>query len=579
MTGFSQKILNNAVSALSAQQAIIAATANNIANVNTEGYARREVQLQTRIGANNGGLNLGTGVEASSVLRINDQFLDNLTRTTGSSAEEAGVENSFLQRVESLFPLTGVDQSIGQAMTEFFNSLDNLALNPASIELRSDVLERAEDLVGKINTTFDSLASLQAEAQNRLSNEIDSVNQLTSQIAELNGLVVDREATGNVAADARDQRDLLLDQLSEKIGYNIVEQNDGSVTISLSNGFPLVSGVNSRDIEVTDAPSFDSTPSPLLNGTNMASIVYDYDPGTGTSAHLDLTSVLQGNGGAIGGLLNVRGVSSNSATSPFEADGPLVDIAGRIEAISRDLLTRFNQAYRGGDADGATAGIQSRAIDLEGDSVDTPFGFFNLGGGVLADGVADDMSRHGDLDALVTAGTVASFSSRLSLAISRPEDIAAARTPDGDPTNAGTGNADNITAAGAVDANGDSIWDPETSAVTVEPPGIAQLRNLTATFYSNDAAGSPGFTRSGFKYDQISNETVGRVGNLAARADSDYTVLTDNHETTKSRKLEVSGVSLDEEFSSLITFQKSFEANARVLRIGQDLLDTIVQLI
>lgn len=564
MTNFGAKIFNNAVSSLSAQQAVIANAANNIANVNTEGYARRVVDLQTRLGSSINGLNIGNGVEVGGILRVNDAFLEGLTLSATSVANQNEVVRDMLGRVEDLFSLTGDTLTIGSALTDFFASLDNLSMDPASIELRSDVIERANDLTSTISSTYNTIAALQTEADDRIANELNVVNGLLEQISDMNSLIAAKESggTSGAAADERDRRSVLMEDLAERISFDSVEGPDGAVMISLSNGFPLVSGPNFRPLELSTSPSFvaGSLP-PSLEGGVLGSVVYDYDSGAG-QAHLDLTATLASGGGSIGGLLQLRGVNDPANTSAFDATGSLVEVASQIEAITRDLLIGFNQTYVNypNDADAGTGGFQSGSIDLDGNSANATntFSFFSMSySGVVEDpgkGAADfGAPLASDLTYIMnnSGGTVTNFSSILTLAISDPREIAAGRvatlpfvpTPEpGDNTN-------------------------------LEALSVFQSGNRDFSTYG---VGSYTLVAS---YDQAYNQMVGRVGNIKARADLDYSVSETNLNTMKTRRDEISSVSLDEEFTQLIRFQKAFEANARMIRIGSELFDTITQLL
>ncbi len=553
---FTAKIFNNAVSSLNAQQGVIANTANNIANVNTEGYARRVADLQTRLSANSGSLNLGSGVELAGITRINNEFLDGLVRSTAAEANDLQVQDEYLQRAEVLFTLSGDNVTIGQALSEFYAAIDNLSVNPASIELRSDMLERGQDLVNAIKQTYGGLATLQAEADERLAVEIDTVNSLTSQIATLNGLVAAKELTGVAANDERDQRDQLLKQLSEKIGYDMLEGGDGQVSVTLGNGFPLVTGVNSRQLEVTNNPSFaDPADNPyLLDGSAMSFVVYDYDSGVGSS-HLNLTDFVSDGGGVIGGLLKVRGSASAGDVGAFSADGPLVEMAARVESVTRILLTTFNETYRGPDIDAGTAGLQPSARDLDG-NIPAVFGFFDFTGSSDAD--ADGIAEATDLNTIIYGnggtGTEVSLSRLLELTSSDPREVA----------------------AGRIDAVGETISEGDADNLAA----LSDLQTTEFTFAGTIGNGAnQAFLDRTTTFNSFYNETVGRVGNLKARSLIDYNVAQDNHLTAVTRREEVSGVSLDEEFTSLIRFQKAFEANARIIRIGEEMLDNIIALL
>lgn len=557
MSNYGSKILSNAVSALTAQQAMIANTGKNISNVNTEGYAKRVTALQTRLSTGGGGgtIQVGNGVEVANINRITDEFLQSLVRTTSSSKYSFQAQNDILERVQPLFNLTGDRATIGSALSEFFNSFSTLAINPSSLELRQDVLERGQDLVEAIQATYQGLANLQTEADLRLTTEITTINSLTEQIAELNGLVSAREAGGYTAADERDRRDTLLEQLSQRIGVNILETSDGSVNISLSNGFMLVSGITSRALELTDNPDFvPGLLPPSLGGGVLRYVVYDYAPDTPGSGQLDLTQELLRGGGTVGGLLTVRGYADPSNTSPFEATGPLTELAARVEAITQALLTQFNSMYLGPDR-GPTPGYHDpSSVDLNG-GTPSVFGFFTFEG--LAGVDVDGLPTNADLAAF----GFANYSSRLRLTLSDPAAIAASLDISGGPP---------APIAGAQGDNRNIVGDQALGHV-----GLSSLQTtLTATLGVTGTA----ITYSGNMSD-LYNQLVGRAGNLKARTEIAFSVAEDNLVTAQNRRDEISGVSLDEEFSALVQFQRAFEANARMIRIADQLLEQIVALI
>lgn len=547
MANYTARILNNAVGALAAQQAIIATTGNNIANVNTPGYTRRVVNLETNTQRQgSAGISVGSGVRISSLTRATDEFLEKSLREATSERAAADVINQMLSRAEAPFSLTDITQTVGTQLTGFFDALKSLQADPSSIELRQNVLERTQDLVTSIKTTFGTLSDLQDEADQRLSLEVQTVNNLTSQIADLNTRISSREGSGNVAADERDRRALLMTQLAEKIGYNSLENSDGSMTISMPNGFPLVSGGTARALEVTSTPSFSSgsTP-PSLSGSKLSYIVYDYDP-TGGAAHLDLTQQLQGLGGTVGGLLQFRGYNAPSNTSAFDATGTLVGVAARIESITRELLTSFNFAYLGPDRVAGGAHNPSSG-DLNGNSPTTPFAFFDFAYSGAKDADSDGVPSTSDL----TATGIDNFSSILALKFTDPRQIAAA-------LDAGAGSP---SAASFAKGDGRNI---SNNLIPVETTQyVMSLGNFTFTGTLNEAYAN----------------TVNHIGSAKSTAQTNSEVSSANVVAAQARRDEVSAVSLDEEFTNLIKFQKSFQASARVIKIGTELLDEIVRLL
>ncbi len=555
MTNFGAKILNNATSALAAQQAVIATLGNNIANVNTAGYARTVVDLQTKVGNTApGSINVGNGVQIGDIQRITDSFVDNLLRDATSTRSETDLELEYMSRLEGLFGVSAEIPSVGSRLSEFFNSLNDLTTNPSSIELRKNVMERAQDLVTTIQSTYNSIADLQKEADTRLTSEIDIVNSLTSQIAELNGLITQRESTGTTAGAERDRRDVIMNKLAEKISYSVIENSDHSVTISLPNGFSLVNGTTSRAINLTDSPSFAAgNLPPSLSGTILRHIVYDYSGGAGTS-EIDLTQIMKNGSGSIGALLSLRGYNATSSTNAFQADGIFVEMASRVEAISRQLLIDFNTNYRGPDSEtGTPAFVDPSSADLIGNPPTDVFAFFTWAG---ASATVTDINTNGlpdatDLANAMTANNITSFSGILTLNFTDPRLFAAARDTDTDLT--------------------DIIHSYE--------PGNGENARLLANSQNASLTFTTGNYTQTTTYGGVFSESVTHVGNAKARANLDASVADSNFVTIQGRRDEVSGVSLDEEFTNLIRFQKAYQASARMISIADKLMDQILQLI
>ncbi|RMD87315.1 MAG: flagellar hook-associated protein FlgK, partial [Candidatus Dadabacteria bacterium] len=526
MATFGTKIFNTAISSLNAQQAVLAGISNNIANANTPGYARRTVQLTNQtLGEPSLGLNIGSGVKVSDVERRVDEYINSALRGTISEKEAASTENDFISRIENLFDLTGTYQTVGTSLTDFFSALNDLSADPSSLELRANLYERANDLVNSINLAYNTISDLQNEADNRLATEISTINTLTAQIADLNQKVVKRENSGAVAADERDMRDHLLEQLAEKISFSVTELSDGSINVSLDGGIDLVHGSISRDLEVTRSPSFAGSTSPVsLSGSVPYYVVINY--GTESSpAHVNLTSTLSSGEGTLAGLLRIRGVYDSSDTSPFEGNGVLPAAASRIEAITRYLLTTFNNTYLGG----------GNAVDLDGNNPSV-YGFFDFdfSGTKDADGngVPDDLGNHSG---------VTNYSSILKLGISDARNIAAGTT-SGAP-----GDGSNLSS-------------------------LIALQTTSASF-SSDSAGSYTYTGT---IEEVYRDGVTYVGNKKANSDTQLALAESNYEAAANNRDEVSAVSIDEEFASLVKYQKAYEASARLINVANDLLDQIM---
>ncbi len=536
---YGSKILNNAISALHVQQAVIANTGNNIANVDTEGYTRRVVQIQNQAEDNSAGLRIGNGVEVGEIQRYSDEFIEGKLRNAISGNEQASVEDDLVSQIEKLFNLTDDAQTIGSTLTAFYSAIDDLSVNPSSIELRNNLLESAKTLVSSLQSTYNTVASLQDELDARISNEVNTVNSITKSIADLNLRISALERSGlSVAYDERDQRDVLLKDLAEKIDFDLVESSDGSVTVSLSNGFSLVHAGYSHELTVANSLNGENS-AESLSGGSLSYIIYDYSNGAGTG-EINLTDVIGESSGSIAGMLQVRGLQSKGDDSPFDSDGYLVDVATRIESITRNLLTKFNETYLGSDPqNGNFSG------DLDGNNPST-FGFFTFQGAGDLDG--DGIPTNADLDSAVTG--ISSYTRYLNVAINSGRQIAAAY---GEEVSAGVYEY----------ASGDSR--------NLEK--LSSLKSESLSFSVPEGNNSYSFTGT---FEQSYNEMVNYVGNLRARTMVNQTVSEDKYTSVLNQHDQVSAVSLDEEYTKLITAQQSYQASARMIKIAQEMFDDII---
>lgn len=524
--------------ALFVQTQSIRVIGSNIANVNTPGYSRREAELVSNSSFGSTDANsVGTGVEISQIARKVDSFINQTYLSRISDRAKADVRADLLGRAEQQFSLADPEGTIGAKLSQFFSTLDNLALNPSDLALRDAVINAGNELTQSIRTTAEVLATIQREADSRIGAQITEVNRLTSEIATLNRNLAGTELGLQENLTLRDQRDQRIRDLSELITVNSLEMDDGTVNISLDNGFNLVTGSTSRSLDFVTDPSFEPVAGyPVgLDGYSLGHIAFNY--GTDLArADVKLTDVIAAGSGQIAGLLSVRGVQADTDTTPFNATGDIVDLAIRVEFIADELLTNYNTEYKGPDESpvGSPGVRNTSSGDLAGNTPGT-YSLFTATGLVdsNANGVADDL-------------LVQTYSRIIQFAITNPRDIAAAR--DLDPVEGSTsfasGDAANIQA-------------------------LAARRNTLVTY------GVAGTTT----IEGIYNGIVARTGGLSGSAKRTATIAAEQEAQMKELQASVSGVSLDEEFAKLVSFQRAFEASARMIKIGDELLQEIVGLL
>jgi hypothetical protein len=275
----------------------------------------------------------------------------------------------------------------------------------------------------------------------------------------------------------------------------------------------------------------------------LSYVVYNF--GTEASpSHLDLTQIIKNGGGSLGGVIQMRGYADPSNTSPYEADGDIVALATRIEALTRTLITEVNQVYRGGDEDPATPGIQPRAGDLNGNTPGA-FGLFDFDFSGVKDVDGDGQATISDL-----AGTgLHTFSNLLRLGVSSPDQFAAARDLDSTPGSLAFATGDG--------SNAQALAGLRTDAFSYSLGGMS----FRGTF------------------DELYNSAVSTAGNMKSAAQLEADVANASYMTASSKRDEFSSVNLDEEFANVIKYQKAFQASARMIKTASDILDVIVSLI
>jgi flagellar hook-associated protein 1 FlgK len=281
-------MLNVAVSGLKAFQRALDTTSHNIANATTPGYSRQRVNLVTSEPQAMGALNLGRGVDVSSIDRYYDALLTAQMRGAASGFTRMETYASKAESLNNLFAdsTTGLSAS----MQKFVNALQGVANTPNSTPARQVLLSEGKALVERLQSYDRRLDELEAEINTRLRGEAAAITTAAENIARLNEQIVRVQATtGSPANDLLDARDLELAELARHINVDVVEQGDGAVNVFIGNGQSLVVGQIAAKI-VTEPDTFNPTRLSLA-----------YQTGGSTAS---LKGVLSG--GSVGGLLDFR---------------------------------------------------------------------------------------------------------------------------------------------------------------------------------------------------------------------------------------------------------------------------------
>jgi flagellar hook-associated protein 1 FlgK len=309
--------LGIALGAMEAGRGAVEITSNNIANVNTTGYSREQVNLLENAPVEVGNILFGTGVNLGQTTSVRDSLLEQRLDQENQSASQL---NSFLgamNQVQSLFNETA-GSGLQSPLTAFFNSLTQLSTDPSNVSYRNGVLTAGQNLAAAIRQDSSNLQSLQGNTDLSVVQTVNQVNQLTQQIAGLNVQISGLVSVGQDAGAFLDQRTQLIRQLSGLIDVSETNAGNGTLTISTTGGTSMVDAGQSFAL------------STKVNANNTYHNVF--------FNATDITSTISG--GSMGGLLQARDVA-------------IPGVLNQLDTLAYNLETSFNSQSRAGfDANG-----------------------------------------------------------------------------------------------------------------------------------------------------------------------------------------------------------------------------------
>jgi flagellar hook-associated protein 1 FlgK len=317
-------VLSTGTSALLTQQRAINVTGNNIANVNTPGYSRQKVNLETGTPTQTGIGLMSSGVTSSGIVRIYDRFIGVQLNNESANLGRWEAQQGLLERVEVVFDESG-GYGLNQALSDFWNAWQDLSLNPTGKTERSMVAATSQGLSDAVRQKYRDLEQIQGSIDAAVEGGVETVNRLIAQIADLNQKIARTEVGGTNANDYRDSRDLILKQMAEIIDIQTHENGDGQVVVSVAGGRPLVESGTTWRLQTQ------------TNGDGHADIFWADLSGTATN----ITSEI--NAGKIGGWLQVR-------------DTQIVGYQDQLNTLADELRGRINAIHASGFGLNGTTG-------------------------------------------------------------------------------------------------------------------------------------------------------------------------------------------------------------------------------
>jgi len=306
--------LSNALSGLTAASRTTEAISSNIANVMTDGYGRRQVELSSRsLGAN------GAGVWIDGVTRQVDDAIIANRRLADASLGDTSTRAHFLEQIQDAIGLPGEPGSLGTRLAEFQSSLMEAASRPDSSVRLQKVVRSASSLVDHVNSISDRIQGLRMEADSGIFTLVSRLNDTLRQIEDLNTDIVSLRGAGHDANALIDQRQSLIDSISEIVPLRQIAREHGRIALISEGGETLLDG---------PAPTIEFTPVGIIvpemtvasGGLNTLSI---------NGRPIDMGSTYNSlRGGSLAALFHVR-------------DDIAVEAQADLDAFARDLIERF----------------------------------------------------------------------------------------------------------------------------------------------------------------------------------------------------------------------------------------------
>lgn len=246
--------LNTMVRGIFSNQLSLDTTGHNITNASTEGYSRQSVNLAATRGQNvssiYGEVIVGTGVDSTSILRARNVYADKQYWAETSQQKYFTTQQTNYDKVEAIFD-DSKNTGLKNAITEFYNAWNDLSTNASTSSNRIAVIEKGNVVADRIKTTAQQLQSQITAQYDDMRLNVKSINDYCDQLTQLNQNIMQTEASGGTANDLRDQRDEIVDKLSEYMNLNIYEDDKGMYSV-VSNGITLVNGNSHLTLEMSD---------------------------------------------------------------------------------------------------------------------------------------------------------------------------------------------------------------------------------------------------------------------------------------------------------------------------------------
>lgn len=557
------------VSGLNVSQAALNVTSHNLANVDTTGYVRQQV-VQTDFRyvklseTPTSMMQKGLGANFAEVKQVRDSFLDKAYRQESGREAFYDAQYEGVSEVESLFgELEG--ETFQNVIGKFWTSLQELAKEPDSIVTRASFIETAVTFVERADNIANQLKDYQINLNTKIQDQVDRINKIGDEVKTLNLKIRQYESTGKENAnDLRDQRNVLLDELGEMANITYKENSSGIVTVNLE-GVPFVTEDVVYPMGTTKMSEDSEMIKPIWKAYGDVD-VYNLDTAYAAANNTDI--------GSLKGLLVARGSKQANYTDiplreNYESEplynnavidynntinsSVIMTVQAQFDQLIHGIVTTINDILAPNKEVTLTDGTKLKILDKEKAPVGldgTTMGeaLFNRKSTAryreeeidMEDGTHETVMVYNEEDAtdnysLFTLGEIEVNPNILKNYSYIPLS-----------SNSGTGDYDIETAQQLL-----TSWQEAFSALLPNTLTKNNFSDYYTAFMSEIA-------NRGEQYNTISTNQASMV------------------ESINNRRMEVMGVSSDEELTNLIKYQHAYNASARYVNVVSEMLEDII---
>ena len=237
--------------AVNAYRQALSTTSNNIANVNTPGYSRRELRIGESFPVEEGVFSFGSGAQAEAVARAYDEFVERSLRDATSDLQANEPVIDYTNRIVDIMGTGAV--SISSALDAFFNAAEQLSTDPRSAPLRTDFLNSAEVLASRFKDISSQVDIIGVESQLSLRQSVEELNALSEQLLKVNKQLNRKSRVIEQPPGMLDERDTILRKMSELIKLGVTELPNGQVQVNfggVGRGYEIVTANDAKPVEI-----------------------------------------------------------------------------------------------------------------------------------------------------------------------------------------------------------------------------------------------------------------------------------------------------------------------------------------